>query len=370
MNLPSVRFNKQDQPEFFKELKKRVNLYFQENQISKHANFNMKFKTIFMFTIYFTPLVLMLAGAINAFGWALVMWVIMGFGLAGIGCSVMHDANHGSYSKNKYVNKFLGFTSNFLGGFHKNWKIQHNVLHHSFTNIHHMDEDIEKGVFCLSPNQKPDKIHRFQAFYAPFLYGLLTIFWFSTKDFQALVRYKKKDLLAAEGMTFWKAVLEVAFHKLWYLAIFLVLPMIFLDMPWWQTLIGFLIMHFIGGATLSFIFQAAHVLEETDFFELNEKGSMENNWAIHQMRTTANFGRRNGFFSWFIGGLNYQIEHHLFPNICHIHYARISKIVKETAEEYGIPYLQHRNFLLALKSHFTMIHQLGTGKYQRELAKA
>ena len=101
----------------------------------------------------------------------------------------------------------------------------------------------------------------------------------------------------------------------------------------------------------------------------NENGSLENNWAIHQMNTTANFGDRSMILSWYIGGLNYQIEHHLFPNICHVHYRKISKIVKETADEFKVPYLQHKTYFSALRSHLSLLHALGTGKYDRMMAK-
>ena len=370
MNIPAVRFNKQDRPEFFKELKKRVNAHFKENQISKHANLNMKIKTVFMIILYFTPLILMLSGFVKTTGMAFLMWTIMGFGVAGIGLSIMHDACHGSYSSNKRVNNALGFILNFLGGFHKNWIIQHNVLHHSYTNIHGMDEDIDKGVMRMSPDQPMNRKFRFQAFYAPFLYCLLTLFWVIAKDFQQLNRYHKKGLLEAQGLTYRSALAQIIFHKIWYYTLILVLPTLVVGLPFGIMFLGFLLMHFIGGLILALIFQAAHVLEETHFFQMDDQNSVENNWAIHQMHTTANFAKNSGFFSWFIGGLNYQVEHHLFPNICHVHYPQISKIVKQTAQEFGVPYYEHRTFLGALKSHFSLIHRLGTGAYDREVELA
>ncbi|MCB0643546.1 MAG: acyl-CoA desaturase, partial [Phaeodactylibacter sp.] len=310
MSLTSVRFNKHNQPEFFRELTKRVNQYFQQHERSKYANFNMVFKTIFMLCLYFLPLIFMLSGMVTTLWPIMAMWTIMGFGLAGVGLSVMHDANHGAYSKNKRVNQALGFVLNFLGGFHTNWKIQHNLLHHTYTNIHGMDEDIDKGIMRMSPDQPAKSMFRFQAFYAPFLYGLLTIFWFLVKDYQQLLRYHKKGLLEGQGLTFRSALAQILFHKTWYLILVLILPILLLPIAWWQTLLGFLLMHFIGGLILAFIFQAAHVIEETNFYAADENGSVENNWAIHQMHTTANFAPESGFFSWFIGGLNYQIEHH------------------------------------------------------------
>jgi linoleoyl-CoA desaturase len=133
---------------------------------------------------------------------------------------------------------------------------------------------------------------------------------------------------------------------------------------------GFLLMQFISGLILALIFQPAHVIEETAFFTPDENGSVENNWAIHQLKTTANFANKSGWFSWYVGGLNFQIEHHLFPNICHIHYKKISKIVEQTAKDFNIPYYQHRTFYDALKSHFTLLHELGTGAYDRKIANS
>ncbi len=359
-----------DRPEFIKELRRRVNQYFKDNDLSKHANLNMKIKTAFMLFLYFVPLSLMITGVIGSFWPAMLMWVLMGLGMSGIGLSIMHDANHGAYSKNQNVNRALGYLLNFVGGYHVNWKIQHNVLHHSYTNVEGHDEDIDSGIMRFSPTQEQKPIFKYQAFYAPLFYGIMTIYWFTAKDFLQIIRYRDNGLLASQGLTFKQALSQVTFNKVWYLGITLILPMIMVSIPWWQMLLGFLLMHFMCGLVLALIFQTAHVIEETSFFETGPEGSLENSWAIHQMRTTANFAQRSRIFSWFIGGLNYQIEHHLFPNICHVHYRKISKIVKATAEEFNLPYYQHRTFLGAVKSHFSLLHQLGTGEYDRKLAAA
>ncbi len=368
MNIPIVRFNVKDRPEFFKELRKRVDQYFRDNDLSRHANLNMKLKTVFMLGLYFVPLILMITGVVSSFWTMMVLWVLMGFGMSGIGLAIMHDANHGSYSKNRKVNNVLGYLVNFLGAYHVNWKIQHNVLHHSFTNVTGFDEDIDNPVMRFTPNQKRKKIFRFQAFYAPFFYGIMTLYWLISKDFQSLVKYRKEGLLAGQGLTFKKAMAQVIFNKIWYLSLTLILPVIMIDLPWWHILLGFLLMQFICGLLLALIFQPAHVIEETDFYVPDSNNSLENNWAIHQMRTTSNFANKSIIFSWLIGGLNYQIEHHLFPNICHVHYRKISTIVKETAKEFNVPYYQHRTFLGAIKSHFLLLNELGTGRYDRKPA--
>ena len=367
MSLVNLKFNVEDQPEFYNELRKRVNFYFTDNKISKYANKSMKVKTAFMLIIYFVPLILMVSGIITGLWTIIGLWAIMGFGMAGIGLSIMHDANHGSYSRSKKVNEVFGFMLNFIGGYHINWKIQHNVLHHSYTNIHGFDEDIDKPLMRFSPNQERKSYYKFQAFYAPFLYGLMTIFWLFVKDFDQLIKYNKMGLLAGQGLSLRKAILHVFFNKAWYLALFVALPMMVLGLAWWQTLLGFLLMHFICGLILAFVFQPAHIIGETKFYIPDSEASVENNWAIHQLLTTCNSAHGSTSFSWFIGGLNYQIEHHLFANICHVHYKKISPIIKHTALEYGLPYHQHRTFLGALKSHFTLLNALGTGKYDKDL---
>lgn len=362
MNTATVKFNMKDRPEFFKELRKRVNQYFKENNLSKHANFNMKLKTTFMLALYFVPMALMLAGVFSSFWVFLLLWAIMGLGMSGIGMSIMHDANHGSYSKNKKVNQGLGWLIHFIGGYRENWKIQHNVLHHSYTNIEGMDEDIGPGLIRMTPHQKRRWAHRFQMYYATFLYGLMTVFWSIAKDFQQVIVYNQKDLLKGQGLTFKNAMLQIILNKIWYFVLLIVVPILILDVSWWQVVVGYLVMHYICGLVLSLVFQAAHVLRETNFYVAEEDISIEDSWAIHQFRTTANFANGSTFFSWFVGGLNFQIEHHLFPNICHVHYRKISAIVKETAKEFSVPYLQHKTFLTALRSHYSQLNHLGTGK--------
>jgi linoleoyl-CoA desaturase len=118
-------------------------------------------------------------------------------------------------------------------------------------------------------------------------------------------------------------------------------------------------MHYITGFILAVIFQPAHVIEGTEYPVPDDKGNMENNWAIHQLHTTTNFGHREKMFSWYVGGLNYQVEHHLFPNICHVHYRKIACIVKKTAEEFGLPYKSKDTFLQALIAHGRILKSLG-----------
>ena len=349
-----------EQRDFSSTLNKRINDYFKTNQIDKHANMEMKIKTIFMFGLYLVPYGLILAGIVSNVFWMIPLVVIMSFGISGIGLSVMHDANHGAYSKIKWVNDLLGYSLNSVGANAFNWKIQHNVMHHTFTNVHEEDEDISpRGVLRLSPHSTWKKIHQYQYIYAWFLYGLMTIVWVTLKDFVRLVRYHKNGMVKKHKANIKKEWVILLVSKAFYIFYIFILPLIFTSLLWWQILIGILLMHYIAGFILAIIFQPAHVIEGTEYPIPDENSKLENDWAVHQLLTTTNFGNKSRWFSWYVGGLNFQIEHHLFPNICHVHYRRISGIVKNTASEFGLPYKTAKTFISALYGHLKLLKQLG-----------
>ncbi len=360
MAQKTVKFPRPSAGDFYNTARKRVHDYFKEKGITTHANTSMVLKTIAMLSMYFVPYGLMVSGIFPSYWMVMICWIVMGFGMAGIGLSIMHDANHGAYSKNRNINTIIGQVIWFVGGSSVNWKIQHNVLHHSFTNVDHMDEDLETiPILRFTPHKKWMKIHRFQFIYAWFFYGLMTLMWATAKDFNQLNRYKKKDLIKTQKKSYARLFAELVIVKSIYYVLFLVIPLVVLPFAWWQIVLGFLAMHFIAGLILAAIFQPAHVMPDTEFPLPDDQGNMENKWAIHQLMTTVNFAPGSKLFSWYVGGLNYQVEHHLFPNICHIHYKKISKIVKETAEEFNLPYYSKRTFYDALAAHTNFLKQLG-----------
>jgi linoleoyl-CoA desaturase len=355
----SIRFSS-NRADFFSTLNRRVNDYFKTNNISRYANAEMKVKTVFMYSLYFIPYVLLLTGTVVN-GWA--MWgltAIMGFGIAGIGLSVMHDANHGAYSNKSWVNNLMGYSLNVIGAGAFNWKVQHNVLHHTYTNIHEVDEDISpRGILRMTPHSDYKAIHKFQHLYAWFFYGLMTIVWVIHKDFARLTRYQKDGMVKKQKANVAAEWIILVATKLIYVAYILVIPMVVLDITWWQWLIGFTTAHYIAGFILAVIFQPAHVIDGSEFPLPDDAGNMENSWAIHQLHTTTNFANKNRILSWYVGGLNFQVEHHLFPNVCHVHYRHISKIVKATAEEFGLPYKAEPTFRGALLGHAKLLKELG-----------
>ena len=359
--LPSVKFARKDPHNFFPTIRKRVNDYFEKNNIKKTGNGLLHFKTILVFAMYFIPFVLVLMQVLPLWG-VFICYIIMGLGNSGIGLCVMHDANHGSYSKKKWLNKILEYSINMIGASSFTWKIQHNVLHHSYTNIYQLDEDIDDKPFLrLSPEGKLKWYHKFQHIYAPFLYSLATLSWVTQKDFKQLFNYNKSGMTKRCGFNPTHEFFIMLFTKVLYYFYMIVLPVL-LGVQLWVAIVGFIILHLITGVLITTIFQLAHVVEGPEHNDIPHNGKMDNTWAIHQLKSTANFACNNKLITFFAGGLNFQIEHHLFPTISHIHYEKISEIVKKTALEFNLPYYEFGQFHEAVASHLKILRLLGEGK--------
>jgi len=343
---------------FFRTLNQRVNQYFKDNNISKTGNWELYLKTAVMFGLFLTPYFFILG--LDLPFWAYILLnICIGIGMAGVGMNVMHDGNHGSYSNKSWVNKIMGGSIYILAGNVYNWQVQHNVLHHTYTNIHGHDEDLEAGKIMRFTRQAEWKrFHKFQHYYSVFLYGLLTFNWAITTDFLQMKRYLKRKLSYGEFKSPAWQWTTLLITKTIYFSIWIILPMA-IGIVWWKVLLGFLVMHYTAGVILSVVFQLAHVVEDTDTMIPDENGEMENTWAIHQLYTTANFAPKNWLVNYYTGGLNHQIEHHIFPHISHIHYDKIGAIVKQTAREFNLPYYEFRTMRSAVASHFKHLKQLG-----------
>lgn len=353
-----IKFVPKEKTDFHSTVRARVEAHFKEQGISPHANTALIAKTVALLLLYLAPFALLLLLQ-PSLPWALALWAGMGFGVAGIGMSVMHDANHGAYSANERVNWWLGHTLNLLGGSTHNWKLQHNILHHTYTNITHVDEDIEdRLVLKFSPHTRRRWFHRFQWAYASFFYGLLTLYWVVAKDLVQFAQFTHDGVDPGSPSRRRITLARIVALKLVYFAVFIGIP-IAIGLPWLQVLTGFLIMHFISGMILTLVFQLAHTVEGTEHPLPDAQGIITEDWAAHQMRTTMNFSPGNKVLSWYVGGLNYQVEHHLFPRVAHVHYPAIAPIVKRTALEFGLPYLEHRTLKEALRSHFHLLRRIG-----------
>ena len=341
---------------FYHELKARVSNYFTESKKPSTGNFGLYFKAVlfwaayvalYVHVVFFTPQTWI----------AIIECFFMGGLTAAIGFNVMHDGGHGSFSNSKFWNKIAAFSVNALGASGIMWNNKHNIIHHTYTNIDGVDDDIEiKPMLRMCPTQKKYFIHRFQHIYVWFLYTLLLLVWVFESDYRKYFRKSVgtvpiKKMSTFEHFAFWIA-------KAGYAFMMIALPIMMVGFVHW--LIGFLIISMFAGFVLSVVFQLAHTVEETAFPVPDPAlNNIENEWAIHQVETTANFATKNKLISWLVGGLNFQIEHHLFPKISHIHYPAISKIIKQACEEYGIKYIEFRKMRHALVSHTSHLKRMG-----------
>lgn len=355
--MNKITFNNEILKEFTQALRGRVQLYFKERHLSTRANGWMYAKSLIFLLIVAAFYSLLLSG------WATGMWFFITYLSLGFlsGCAAMniaHDALHGAYLKNKYGNRLLGFVMDVFGGSSFYWKYGHTVEHHLFTNIAGHDVDIGASFFLrLCPQQKRYIFHRFQHIYAPLLYSANLMRWIYFSDYSRVIVALFNRKLQPEFSKF--EVLTLLSFKLLHLVLFLGLPILLLPFPWWQIVLAYLGFLAVLGFTMTLVFQLAHIVEDVAYPLPDAQGHIEDNFIHHQLITTTNFANRSRWAHFLFGGLNFQVEHHIFPQICHIHLSKIARIVRETAREFQMPYHENPTFLGAVYSHFAMLKKLG-----------
>jgi linoleoyl-CoA desaturase len=354
--MPKITFSNRNN-DFFQSLKASVDEYFEKNRIKKTGDWRLFSKTIILIGTAVAGYLALILGGLPAWA-ALLICAGLGYIFACIGFAVMHDANHGSYSTKPWVNNALGLSANALGASSFFWKQKHNILHHTYTNVDGLDDDIAKSpIIRQCESQKWVPAHKIQHLYLLPVYSLSSIFWIFFMDFTKYFTGKiytteAWKMSAKNKMIFWLT-------KAGYLTFYIAIPIMVCGfLPW---LVGFLVLNATMGLTLSLVFQLAHVVENTEFehIALDETKHIETAWAEHQIRTTSNFAMKSKVVSWFVGGLNFQIEHHLFPKVSHIHYPELSKIVQQKCAEFNLPYNHYDTMAAALASHFKVMKQLG-----------
>jgi linoleoyl-CoA desaturase len=337
------------------ELKRRVDDYFESNKIGKKGDWRLYLKTLILFVALGTIYEVLVFGHLSS-GW---IWVplcfILGCVKAGIGFCVMHDGIHGSYSKHPSVNYAAGLALNFLGGNNTTWYTKHDIIHHTNTNVNSYDEDIEaQPLLRLHPSQPWLPIHQYQHkwLYWIGVYSLLYFVWVWVNDYKKYFRqkilYKKIRFSRSQHVVFWVS-------KAVYAAVFVVLPI--MQVGFWAWLVGYVLVITTTSILIAVVFQLAHVVEGVEHPTI---GSDKREVSIHQVRTTADFATSNRFLSWFLGGLNFQVEHHLFPEVSHVHYSALHPIVEDVCVQYGVPLINHPTFSAAVKSHVAELRMLGT----------
>lgn len=345
-----------NKPAFSIAIRKKVDEYFKSEAIKFTGNGKLFLKTGILYLIGISCYVLLLFAALPV--WVdILLCILFGLDLAAMGFNVMHDGAHGSYSPKRWVNEAMAYSLNLMGGSSFIWKQKHNVNHHSFTNIEGHDDDIDIQPWIRTNSNQPHRwFHRYQHIYWAFLYGMTYLIWVFNKDFGKyfsgkIANTKIKKMDTKEHFIFWVS-------KLVYVFLFLVVPII--KLGFLETLTGYLITSFVCGWVISVIFQLAHLVEGSSFpipDQLTRK--VEEDWTVHQLATTANFSTNSKIVSWFSGGLNFQIEHHLFPRVSHVHYPAISKLVKEICKQYNVRYMEYPTLFSALKSHVLHLKTVG-----------
>jgi linoleoyl-CoA desaturase len=338
-------------------LRDRVNEYFTTNKITPTGNSKLYFKAIFL-TLVFAALYIHLIFIKPIWYISVIDCVLLGGVIAAIGFNVMHDGSHGSFSKKKWLNKIAAHSISMMGANHFLWNMKHNMIHHTFTNVDGVDDDIEVGVLMrMAPTQKKYKLHKFQHLYFWFLYMMLYIFWIFFSDYKKYFAQKigdipLKKMETKDHIMFWLV-------KVYHFSLFVVLPIYILG--WTKWLIGFGIISLFAGFVLSIVFQLAHTVEHTQFPVASiETNKLPDEFAAHQIKTTANFATNNKLVSWLVGGLNFQIEHHLFPKISHVHYPAISNIIRKVCAEYQLQYIEYPTTRKAIAAHYRFLRTMGS----------
>jgi linoleoyl-CoA desaturase len=350
----NIRFRKRDT--FQQYVRSRVERHFRMSGIPRHGGWRMFVKTATILLWVLASYITLVFFAHN-FIVAMLSSLSLGLAVAGVGFNIQHDAGHKAYSNKKNINWLMSLSLDLMGGSSYIWNVKHNKLHHTFTNIVGHDDDIELGALArLAPEQPRYWFHRYQHIYLWFLYPVVAIKWHFVDDFRDVIRAR----IGNHPIDRPKGIDLVAFilGKIIFMTLALGLPCFFHSVlavvSWYLITMG------ITGLVMSSVFQLAHVVDNAAYpMPDMTTGDMEESWAIHQMQTTVDFAPKSKVLTWFLGGLNYQAEHHLLSNVSHLHYPRISKLVERACKRYNVPYHVHPTLMAGLISHARQLRALG-----------
>lgn len=343
--------------DFQTEVRQRIDEFFRSTGRRQRDCPQMYAKTAILIAS-FTASYALLVFVAQTWWQALPLAIALGLLTAAIGFNVQHDGSHHAYSNHDWVNRMMAMTIDVIGGSSHHWHFKHVIFHHTYVNITGYDTDIELGgLGRLSPHRRRFWFYRWQHYYLWPLYGFMAINWHLVGDLRDVIpgRIGEHRLPRPKG---WNLAVFIA-GKAIFLALAFGIPMMF--HPVWVVVLFYAAAAIVLGLVLSVVFQLAHCVEQAAFpLPRQDTGRIENAWAIHQVETTVDFARRSPVAAWLLGGLNFQIEHHLFPKICHVNYPAISKLVEQTCKEFGLRYSEHASVWSGVASHFRWLRRLGT----------
>jgi linoleoyl-CoA desaturase len=342
--------------DFRRELTTRVNDYFLKTGHSRHDVAAWYLKAAAILATFGVSYALLVFVA-ETWWQAVPLTALLALSVIGIGFNIMHDGGHRAVSRNRTINRLMAFSLDIVGGSSYLWHWKHGVLHHNYVNITGYDMDVTLGALARFTPQQPRYAHqRWQHWYIWVLYGLLAIKWQFYDDFKVLLTGKigPHRIPRPRGAELVMLILG----KLIFVVIAFVIPLAV--HPFWIFAPFYVLFAVVLGFVLSVVFQLAHSVQEASFPTVPDGSlSVDNSWAVHQVQTTVNFCHGNRILTWLLGGLNYQIEHHLFPEISHCNYPALSRIVKPACAEFGIAYNEHASLRAGLRSHVRWLRQLG-----------
>jgi len=340
---------------FPKVLRRRLDSFFADPNFSPKADARMWIKIALGLAVFAGAWIALYA--LHPGSWKFVaLYVLGGLAQTFLLLNIAHDSNHNAISSRPLVNKTLNYVFDLCGISSYMWRFLHHRGHHSCINLHGEDDAISgRGIFRFTPYESRTPWHRFQHIYALFLYALFSLQYVFVKDFQCFF-FPSHDYLKRAKHPI-REYLTLFAGKAFYLTYMLVLPVLILGKSPLLVIAAFLLVHLIVGLSVTLVFQTTHTIDSTYFPA--DRGEFENG-VYHIFATTADYATENPLVSWLAGGLNHHIVHHLCPFVCHTHYAPLTRIVKETAAEFGIPYRQHPTMSRAIRHHLILLKQLGT----------
>ncbi|MCU0443526.1 MAG: acyl-CoA desaturase [Microscillaceae bacterium] len=354
MKAKNVKFNNQIQPDILPELKRRVTQYLTDKNLTAQDSPAIYFKVAFWLVAWVATYVWAFSGLVSGI-WLFLVGILHGLTHVFIAFNIAHDANHNAISRNLNVNRLLSYTLDLIGVSSYLWRVAHNQDHHGYVNVEGVDSNIEGyGLLRLSPEAPYKSFHRYQYLYAPLLYSVSTINYVLAKDFKIM-----RELYARGKKVPTSEIFSLFASKLFYMTYMLILPMVFLPVAWYYVVLCFITVHVLVGNILALTFIVGHLTEEAHFPEVEADGKLSQNWAIHVYETTNDFATKNAVLTWFLGGINVHVIHHLLPYVNHTHYRSLVPIIKQTALDFDIPYHQIPSFSQAIVSHFKFLYAMG-----------
>ncbi len=352
--MQHLKYDMQKNKAFQLALKKNIKDYFTNTNQHIKGNGMMTFKVIFF--IAWMVIGYWLLFSATSFIQTLLGYLVSSTGALLTVITVGHDASHKALSENKYVNKFFSYSWTLLGLSEYLWEAKHHHSHHSFTNIIDYDQDIAQSkLIRMNPRETYCLFHKYQKYYAPLLYIIFGFFAITYREFKL---YSVREY----GNTYSKHNLRLLFTillmKVFYFGLNLALPLLLIPIPAWQIVLSFLLTVSVAGLYIVLVLAVPHINRKSVFKNPPKNGVIQTDWYSHALEVTVDSSPSSRFVNWFTGGLNTHIVHHLFPNICHIHYRNLTPIVAKTAQEYGLTY-KADSFINLIKDHFLILAEFG-----------